>query len=73
MSGVLGVDSIIAPDSHNVMPVFVSSIAGTRPLWLSFSKGDFWTWAMSGVLLTEVQRSGKKRGGGGNVPMYFAV
>lgn len=37
----------MAPDSQSVMPVLGSSIAGTRPLGFSFSKGGFLRSAMS--------------------------
>lgn len=39
--------SIIAPDSHRVMLVLGSVMAGTRPLGLSFSKGSFLRSAIS--------------------------
>ena len=34
--------SIMAPDSHSLMLVFGSSMAGTRPLGLMDSKGSAW-------------------------------
>jgi hypothetical protein len=37
----------MAPDSQSVMPVLGSSIAGTRPLGFSFSKGGFLRSAVS--------------------------
>lgn len=48
---------MIAPDSHRVMLVFGSSIAGTRPLGLSFSKAGFLRSPMSGVLSMDERRA----------------
>jgi len=42
---------MMAPDSQSVIPVFGSSMTGTRPLGLRVSKGGFFISAMSDAWL----------------------
>ena len=51
---------MMAPDSHSVMPVLGSSMAGTRPLMLIFSKGSFFRSAKSMIFMSYGMSSSAK-------------